>query len=68
MAHRRSGFSKKIDTVHWTLGTYSVGALAAGITSWSDGSGLKYNNLFPLVKTLGDSPSHGSPSNSLSRN
>ncbi len=31
MAHRRSGFSKKIDTVHWTLGTYSVGALAAGV-------------------------------------
>ena len=30
MAHRRSGFAKKIDTVHWTLGTFSVQGLTAG--------------------------------------
>ncbi len=30
MAHRRSGFAKKIDTVHWTYGSFDALALAAG--------------------------------------
>ncbi len=30
MAHRRGGFAKKIDTVHWTLGIMRANQLAAG--------------------------------------
>jgi len=30
MAHKRSGFAKKIQTVHWTLGSFSVQGLSAG--------------------------------------
>ena len=30
MAHRRSGFQKKIDVVHWTYGSFSFLAQAAG--------------------------------------
>ena len=30
MARRRTGFQKKIETVHWTLGQDGFGALAAG--------------------------------------
>jgi len=30
MPHRRSGFAKKINTVHWTYGSWSALALSAG--------------------------------------
>jgi len=30
MARRRSGFQKKIESVHWTYGSFGVGPLAAG--------------------------------------
>ncbi len=30
MAHRRGGFSKKIDTVHWTLGSFVETGVASG--------------------------------------
>ncbi len=31
MAHRRGGFQKKIETVHWTYGSFGGNAFAAGV-------------------------------------
>jgi len=33
MAHRRGGFAKKIDTVHWSLAQDSVVSLSAGVAA-----------------------------------